>query len=428
MIDRFGRPRGASPLCGPCHPGPTVCVAPFRAIGSLLWCLFALLVCHVHATPPEHRIHRGRFCVNLVVHGQISARDAERFFVPRSRSWQVQLKRLVPEGTQVHQGDVVAVFDASALMQTVEDLKDRMLESENELASQTERRAIDLRRTELERFRAETAVNKARVDAGVPQGLLDTLTWMENQLQLKKAEAQLVRTQLDLENRRLLEESEARIADLERKHAEAELNEYQRLIDGHRLVAHSDGVAIHGGNSWEDRKIQVGDSLPRGAEVLHLPHMQSLEVTVWLGAAESKNVHPGQSVTMKLDAQPDTVFQGEVLGLSRRAQARRQWCDMPLFEARIAIHAPIPDMLRPGMSVQAEIKAQEREDALLVPLPCMKMDSGAWWVLLREGTRERVEPQAFNATHAALDPGEFEHLSGLTLREWDVSLDGEHSP
>ena len=85
------------------------------ATGLFLSCSFLLFA--------QKTIIRGNFSQTIILNGFLKAQRAENLVVPQSTSWQIQLKWMAKEGTNVKPGDAVVRFDTSNLVTEIENLE-----------------------------------------------------------------------------------------------------------------------------------------------------------------------------------------------------------------------------------------------------------------------------------------------------------------
>lgn len=168
------------------------------------------------------------------------------------------------------------------------------------------------------------------------------------------------------------------VAEAQRELARAEL---ARL----RLLAPFDGrVGL--------RKVDVGAVVAAGADLVMLEDLRHMEVEFRLPERELTRLKPGQSLSLRLDAQPQ-------LALSARIQALEAQVDTD--GRALALRARldrVPPGLRPGMFARVEIELGRREGALTVPEEALVPQDGRVYLV-------RVQPAA-----AANQPARSERL------------------
>lgn len=109
------------------------------------------------------------------------------------------------------------------------------------------------------------------------------------------------------------------------------------------------------------RSVSVGDYVKEGADLVNLESIDPLKVDFRVPETYLRQVQPGQSLTITLDAMPGSKFDGKVIALN------------PLVDAAgrsIVIRAQVRNqdtVLRPGMFARVRLITKEQADAMVVP-------------------------------------------------------------
>ena len=69
----------------------------------------------------------------LLLTGTVKAQNNQAFFAPKTDSWQVQIKWMLPEGDIAKQGELAVVFDSGSIESTIEQQEISLLAAEEEL-------------------------------------------------------------------------------------------------------------------------------------------------------------------------------------------------------------------------------------------------------------------------------------------------------
>src|SRR5436309_11859867 len=147
---------------------------------------------------PDLVARRGTLRERLVLTGELRAGRATDLVVPRTSSWQLQIRWMEKDGTPVKAGQKVVEFDNS---QFTSDLDEKRLTAA-QAADDLEKSRAEAATAEAEKkFAIEEKKNdlaKARIAAAVPQSLLPLLEYQERELNQKKAEAAVEKAAADL--------------------------------------------------------------------------------------------------------------------------------------------------------------------------------------------------------------------------------------
>jgi membrane fusion protein (multidrug efflux system) len=109
------------------------------------------------------------------------------------------------------------------------------------------------------------------------------------------------------------------------------------------------------------RSVSVGDYVKEGADLVNLESIDPLKVDFRVPETYFRQVQPGQSLTITLDAMPGKSYDGKVLAVN------------PLVDAAgraIVIRAQVRNQdtaLRPGMFARVRLITRDQADAIVVP-------------------------------------------------------------
>ncbi len=295
----------------------------------------------------------------LNLSGSLAAREAERFSVPVTDTWQIQLKWLVEEGVTVESGDPIARFDSSGLEVRLAETEDRLADSLQQRSLEESEGRLQRMNLELELKRAEVEFKKASIDASVPQDTLKGVDFRERQYKLREAEKRLGDAHISIETHDSAETSKLAGRDIEIAQAREHIERYKKELEMLVLRATGPGIVVHEVHPWFGRKVREGDQLQATFPVARIPDLSTLEVEGWATEIDLTQVAKGQAAIVLLDAYPGKEFRGRVSEIGRGGEARDQWGRAPYFRVRIELDERDPILMKPGMSVRCELPADD---------------------------------------------------------------------
>lgn len=273
--------------------------------------------------------------------------------------WQFTIAYMAPDGSFVNKGMPLLKFDDQELSSKLRDKNNSLNEKQKELKKQriVSREQMADVRLALEEARALR--DKAALKADIPETLLASREYRENQLVLQQAELSLELREKELEKEARIQAIEEEILEREINVLKSEIERLQASIDSMSIEAPGDGVAIHS-TGRRNTKPSVGDNVHRGRRVIEFPDLTQLEVHLEIPERESARIAIGQAVSFHLDAAPDRQFTGHIVELASVIHSKSVNQPARVFDATISLHNPDPDLMRPGMSVSAEIDVVTR--------------------------------------------------------------------
>lgn len=353
---------------------------------------------------------RGDFQERVLLTGELLSQRAIEVQVPQTRLFRLKLRAVVADGTPVSAGQTVAELDNSQFTIDLEEKRLELAEKESEAASARAQAESDDAQRGFDVEEKRAALDKARIQAAVPPGILPERERQERQLELRRAEVALAKSEGDRAAHRRGSESDLAIKQIEIARQERELADAQRAIGDLVLKAPSAGIALLAEDPWEGRKVRAGDDLYGGETVVRLPDLASLEVQAELSDVDDGRVRPGMPARLTLDAYPDRSYAGRVIAVSPVARESARSPLLRSFRVRIALLEHDPARQRPGLSVKAEVLGPLQREALLAPRAALDLSARPPRALLAGGGAAPVEL-------GACDPERCVVLSGLTPGE-----------
>jgi HlyD family secretion protein len=323
--------------------------------------------------------------------------------VPRTPTWNVALKWIAEEGSQVKTGDPVAQLDNSAIASSLEDRRQALVEAELQL----EKTRADL---EIQRLQKSQAVlekridrDKAKLDAQVPGEIRSTREYQEKQLALEKAEGALSQADRDLHAFGVEEQTQLGVLGLQRDKARRQVRQAEGSLEALTLRAPQSGILIHGIHGWESRRWRVGDILQPGQTVVELPDLSQMYVEARMSDLDDSEILPGMPARCRLEALPERVFPGRLEFINAAAEELSDASGtLRFFRVRVSLDQSDPQVMRPGMSVKVEVIRRRLEDRWLVARALLDLEATPPTIRRDDGSRVPIELEACGAVECAL--------------------------
>ena len=245
------------------------------------------------------------------------------------------LELLVQEGDRVTRGQVLGRIDSRRYDEQVR--QQEALRASAAADARLEKVRVDQIRSELARVERLAATGNA-----------------------SEAELDNARSSLNVELARQA------AADQRVSQAEAALREARHWQSLTTLVSPMDGVVTK-------REKQVGERV-RGSDfsedvIVVISTLSKMEVKVEVGEHEVIYVKEGDPADIEIDAMPERKFPAQVVEVARNATVKNAGteAEVTTFFVRLALTEQVPGAL-PGMSGQASISTDTRDDAVVVPI------------------------------------------------------------
>jgi RND family efflux transporter MFP subunit len=345
-------------------------------------------------------VKRGDFRVMVTSAGELRARQFVQVQGPANAQqiqvYQLKISSLVPEGTVVKEGDVVAELDRSpvatklsevglALQKAEAQLTQAQLDSTLNLSQARE----DIRTQEFALEERRIAKEQAQYEAPSIKRQAE-IDYQKAQRALAQAKSNYV-TKTDKSIAKMREVG----ADVERQRNQFGM--VQQVMQGFTIRAPSPGMVIYV-KEWNGRKRTAGSQIgPWEPTVATLPDLSQMESVTYVNEVDVRKLAVGQPTWIGLDADPSKKLRGTVTSVANVGEQRPN-ADSKVFEVKVAVESP-DTTLRPGMTTSNAIETRKIENAIFIPIESVMSEGNTPLVFRRSGgrvTRQQVETGAMN--------------------------------
>ncbi|WP_422930908.1 efflux RND transporter periplasmic adaptor subunit [Singulisphaera sp. PoT] len=344
-----------------------------------------------------------------IIECQLQMLDAGVFGKRMSAGGASTILSIVPEGTEVKEGDVICRLDSS-------DYEELLRQQEMTV----QRSKSDHYQSKLNLDVAKMAVNEYR-DGVLLQSLKDydgrialaraqlerigdRLRWTQRMLEKgyasvgqltaervneRRAAFSLEQSQgeFDLFRRfgapRAVHQLESNVygAELNLKYQSARLQRnlerlesIQKQIKNCTIVAPHDGFVIYASDPRRQVRIEEGLVVRQKQPLIYLPDLSRMEVSAMLHESVVDKVRDGQRAKIRVEGISNRQLEGHVVTIAA-LPTRDPFSQIPYYVATVKVDTPV-DGLRPGMSAEVEIDTARRNDVLTVPPSAVKVEDG----------------------------------------------------
>lgn len=331
-------------------------------------------------------VKRGKFTVTITTSGELQAKEFVQISAPTNAqqvgAYQMRISSIVPEGTVVRAGDVVAELDRSALAAKLNDVTLALQKAE----AQYEQAMLDSTltlSTARENIRTlELALEEKRL--AKEQAVYEAPTVRRQaEIDYEKAERALAQSRSDYETKR--EQARAKMrevgADLARQRSTLAM--VQDVMAAFTIRAPTPGMVIYA-KEWNGRKRTTGSQVsPWDPAVATLPDLTLMQSVTYVNEIDIRKIVVGQPVAITLDADPTKRLTGTVVAVANVGEQRPN-ADSKVFEVKITV-AETDTTLRPGMTTGNAIETFTLDDVLYVPLEAVSSEDGVPFVYRLNG-------------------------------------------
>lgn len=354
-------------------------------------------------------VKRGDFHVTVATTGELRARNAIQVQGPSMAQavnvYQTKISSLVPEGTEVKKGDVIAQLDQGAVAAKLADVKLKLQSANAKYTSAQLDSALNLAQAREDIRSADYALEEKKLNKEESKYEAPTI---QRQAEIDYERAQRAAAQSRTSYQTKLKQAIAKMqeAAADRDQQANQLKMIEHVMGDFTVRAPADGMVIYV-REWNGQKKGVGSAwTPWDPTVATLPDLTQMESNTYVNEVDVRRVAVGQKVKITLDAEPSKVLSGTVASVANVGEQRPNQ-DSKVFEVKIDVTQK-DTTLRPGMTTANIIETATIPNVLSIPIEAISADSTGSFVYLKHGggvVKQQVVTGAMNDNEIVVKQG-----------------------
>jgi len=333
-------------------------------------------------------VTRGEFLDSIQLRGEVKALKSVTISAP-AEAGDLQIIKIVADGTQVKQGDAVVEFDKTKTEQELAQYRSTLKSAQAEIEQAQSQAHLTEEEDVTAVMKAQFDVETAKLDAS-KQEIVSKIEGAEANLKVADAEQKLHEVEEKLKADRAVNKATIESKTEASKKAAYDVQRAEHALTKMTLQAPSTGVISlvliwHPGG---DAPFKPGDRAWPGAPLAELPDVSTLRVSARADETERGRLALKQSVSAQLDAIPDRQFTGNIEQISTIATTdfSAGWPIPRNFNLEIALDQT-DARLNPGMTAQLTVVVDRVPDALTIPVQASFQKSGQTVAYVWDGSK-----------------------------------------
>jgi len=323
----------------------------------------------------------------------------------QAETYQTKIASIVPEGTVVKEGEVVADLDRSGIAAKISEVNLALQKAEAQFEQAMLDSTLNLSKAREEMRTMELALEEKKL--AKEQAIYEAPTVKRQaEIDYEKATRALAQAKVDYKTK--TEQAQAKMrevgADLERQ--KNRLNLMQTVMQGFSIRAPAQGMVIYV-KEWNGKKKVAGSQVNAwDPTVATLPDLSVMESITYVNEIDVRKIAVGQPVLLSLDSDPSKKLPGKVVEVANVGEQRPN-ADAKVFEVKVLLQEA-DTTLRPGMTTSNAVETLAITDALYVPLEAVVNEGGTSYVYKRGGSnvvRQQVETGAMSDDEVVVKRG-----------------------
>jgi multidrug resistance efflux pump len=270
-------------------------------------------------------VKSGEFKVLVTTTGELRARKFVQVTGPSGAQsvqvYQTKISSIVPEGTVVKEGDVIAELDKQPVAAKVADVSLSLQKAQADFTTAQLDSALNLAQAREDVRTAEFALEEKKLAREQAKYEAPTIK-RQAEIDLEKAQRALEQSKRNLttKTKQAVAKMSSVGADLGRQ--QNNLKNLEQVRDQFSVRAPAPGMVIYV-REWNGKKKGVGSSwLPWDPSVATLPDLTQMESETYVNEVDVRKLALGQKVQISLDADPTKKLSGTVTHIANVGELR----------------------------------------------------------------------------------------------------------
>ena len=355
------------------------------------------------------RVKKGDFHVVVTSAGELRAKKFVQVQGPlnmqQAEVYQTKIASLVPEGTVVKEGDVVAELDRSGIAAKMAEISLALQKAEAQLTQAQLDSTLNLATAREDMKTMELSLEEKRI-AKEQAAYESPSVKRQAEIDYEKATRALAQAKTNYVTK--TQQAIAKMAEVgsDVQRQQNKLKIVQDVLGNFTINAHAPGIVIYV-KEWNGKKKGIGSQVSAwDPTVATLPDLGQMESLSYVNEIDVRKIAAGQKVTVSLDSDPTKKLAGTVMAVANVGEQRPN-ADSKVFEVKILL-AQADTTLRPGMTTSNAIETNTVKNALYVPLEAVAVDGTTPYVFKRDGarvTKQQVETGLANENEIVIAKG-----------------------
>lgn len=339
-------------------------------------------------TVPTYQVSRGEFLDSVQFRGEVKALKSVTISAP-AEAGDLQLVKLVTDGTAVKPGDMVVEFDKTKTEQDLAQFRSTLKSAEAsiEQAKAQARLAEEEDKTALLKARYE--VEAAKLEAS-KQEIVSKIEGEKAKLSLADAEQKLHEAEAKQKSDQNLNQATIESTEEAKKKAQYDVEKAERALARMSVHAPSGGTVTilqhwtsSGRTAW-----RTGDRAWPGAGIAELPDASTLRISARVDETERGRLALKLPVTVQLNAIPDRHFTGHIESISEIASLdfSSVWPPARNFTLEIILDQT-DSRFKPGITGEVNVVVDRVPDAISIPAQALFQKSGRTVAYVWDGSQ-----------------------------------------
>ena len=347
---------------------------------------------------------KGDFLISVITTGELEAKNSVDIYAPMNLRKmginQIKVSDMVDEGTLLKEGDYVAKLDPSAVGTELRKLYSELSQKESDLKAAKLDTSLTMRaeREKLLNLKVELEENQLELEQSKYE---PPATQRKIQIKLEKIQRNYKQATSNIKLKQ--QQAEAKVFKVfsEVMQIQDKIKRMEEVMEALTITAPQNGMLVYY-ESWNG-KVNISTWDPVVAKIPDLSEMIS---KTFVNEIDISKIKKQQQVKIKVDAFPELELKGEVVSVANIGQ-EEEGGDAKVFEVKVKL-LTMDSVLKPAMTTTNEIKIENLNDVVYIPIESVFSNDSIQFVYKKEGgniIKQEVITGQSNATSIVIIKG-----------------------
>ena len=315
---------------------------------------------------PTITVHPGTFVQRVTAEGNLEAVESVPLGAPMSGQRPFKIAWMIEDGSRVREGDVIVRFDATDFEEERDEGRSELEIAGFKLSKAQARRENTIADLERDAGLAREEATAARAFRNTDETIFSRNEIIESEIDTALAEKKARHAEEARKVEERLAQAGIELLEIEKEKIQLKIDQAEEGLQSLALTAPRDGIVTFK-RDWRGNISHVGEQIWPGRPLASMPGMDRMQAVVFVLEADAGGLKEGQRAEVVLEAHPKRVFAATVESVDPVAQQRLRWIPVQYFRTVLKLEETVPELMKPGGRVHAEIYISEKENVISVP-------------------------------------------------------------
>jgi len=292
-----------------------------------------------------------------------------------------KLMRMVPEGTQVSEGDFLLEFDTSEIQSRLRDETVNFQRVQEERQKKRSDFDIQLKNQKLSLEQAKSDLEKLEVKLSSQVDLISGIEIEKLRIQRDAAKKNVESLEKKLQLKTESGQLDLQISRSNERYYRNRMDALQDAMDLLTVRAPVSGVVIYK-RDFNGEAREIGSNIFAMDAIMEIPDLSSLRARIQIDEIDSGKMKVGDEANIAVDSVQGRSFNGIVTKIGTILKQANFERPQKSVDAYVELKDADTKVLRPGMSLKSNIKVGQYSQVVVIPLSSIVEKDGRSFVQL----------------------------------------------